>query len=166
MNREAEARELLEKYSPDVLRLALEIAEAGEQERVFCNIYVDGGCLGSGSSAAEAYYSVKVIHGEYVRWWRKQLPPSLSQTNNVAEYYAVREALQWVKDHCYFGDVVTIHTDSQLVVGQITSGWKVRAQHLVELWQQCTELLNEVQQTKDISIVKEPRSVIVAQLGH
>jgi ribonuclease HI len=56
-------------------------------------------------------------------------------TSNEAEYEAIIVALQEAVD----GD--TIYTDSQLVVGQVTMGWKVRAGNLRALNERAKSLL-------------------------
>lgn len=49
-------------------------------------------------------------------------------TNNVAEYEAVMQALNWAKDNGKKGFIVK--TDSKLVVRQSSGKWKVSAEHL------------------------------------
>lgn len=62
-------------------------------------------------------------------------------TNNEAEYRAVIEALKRLivlniaKNDCI------IYTDSKLVYGQLTEGWRVNFPHLNKLKQQINELL-------------------------
>jgi ribonuclease HI len=60
-----------------------------------------------------------------------------SSTVNEAEYLALIEAL----NSCKQGDV--INTDSQLLVGQLTMGWKVRAENLKEIHRQAKALLEK-----------------------
>jgi ribonuclease HI len=59
-----------------------------------------------------------------------------AMTNNQAEYAALIEALNH-KD-C---ENKTIFTDSQLLVGHLTQGWKVNAEHLKPLRREAGELL-------------------------
>lgn len=60
-------------------------------------------------------------------------------TNNVSEYEAVLQALEW----CFSQGVIapTICTDSQLLVHQVTGRWRCRAAHLVPLRDGVRELL-------------------------
>jgi ribonuclease HI len=58
-------------------------------------------------------------------------------TSNEAEYLALIEALK----SCNNGDI--INTDSQLLVGQLTKGWKVKAENLKEYYKQAKELLEQ-----------------------
>lgn len=73
-------------------------------------------------------------------------------TNNSAEYIAMLNALQ----SCDDGDV--IHTDSQLVVGQLTKNWSVNASHLQVLHDMCVEILK----VKKVQILWIPRSESLA----
>lgn len=56
-------------------------------------------------------------------------------TNNVMEYKAMKYALKLASD----GDV--IHSDSALVVNQLTKDWKVKKAHLLELCLQCKQIM-------------------------
>ena len=60
-----------------------------------------------------------------------------SGTNNEAEYRALIEALKT----CNENDI--INTDSQLLVGHLTKGWKVNAENLKEHYKQAKELLDK-----------------------
>ncbi|HZD13145.1 MAG TPA: RNase H family protein [Candidatus Binatus sp.] len=57
-------------------------------------------------------------------------------TNNEMEYFALLQALndQRSKD-------ASILTDSQLLVGQLQNGWKVKAENLKEIHEECRNLL-------------------------
>jgi ribonuclease HI len=58
-------------------------------------------------------------------------------TVNEAEYMAVIEALR----SCNEGDM--INSDSELVVGQMTMDWKVKAENLKELHEKAKTLLDQ-----------------------
>jgi ribonuclease HI/probable phosphoglycerate mutase len=60
-----------------------------------------------------------------------------SCTNNEAEYLALIEALR----SCNEGDV--INTDSELLVGQLTKGWKVNAENLREYYKRAKALIEQ-----------------------
>lgn len=62
-------------------------------------------------------------HGLAVR------PFSEHATNNVAEYVAAIQALEWLAKQGYPGDVVLLG-DSQLVIRQMQGEYEVRAEHL------------------------------------
>ncbi len=63
--------------------------------------------------------------------------PGERVTNNEAEYKGLIEALTIAEA----GDKII--TDSQLLVGHITQGWKVKAPNLRELYQQAKALFNQ-----------------------
>lgn len=60
------------------------------------------------------------------------------KTNNEAEYMALIEALK-DKDckNC------TIYSDSQLVVGHLTKGWKRRSKNLYDLYSEASTLMHK-----------------------
>ena len=72
------------------------------------------------------------------------------RTNNEMEYTALIHALSDPRS-----DRATVSTDSQLLVGQLTKGWKVRAANLVPLNQRARALLAERRAT----LVWVPREV-------
>jgi ribonuclease HI len=56
-----------------------------------------------------------------------------------------------------------VHTDSQLIVGQLTQGWRVKAANLRPLVDEATSL---IQAFGRCDLVKVPRDEIVRVLGH
>lgn len=70
-----------------------------------------------------------------------------ARTNNEMEYEAVIDALI----HAKTGDLIL--SDSQLVVNQLTNGWRVKEQRLLNLWMRCREMMRD----KDIQIKWIPR---------
>ena len=64
-------------------------------------------------------------------------------TNNVGEYKAVLLALQWVL-RALPGLPATIHTDSLLVVNQVSGVWACRKPHLLPFKQEVNELMRKV----------------------
>lgn len=62
-------------------------------------------------------------------------------TNNIAEYMAVMTALLYIKN-TKMEDEVTIYSDSQLVIYQITGKYKCKKKHL-------QEILSTIHQIKD-----------------
>jgi ribonuclease HI len=61
------------------------------------------------------------------------------QTNNVAEYTALIRALERTRD--LDADSVTVHSDSELLVRQITGEYRVKNPRLAELYGQVQRLL-------------------------
>jgi ribonuclease HI len=60
-------------------------------------------------------------------------------TNNVAEYTALIEALDYVHEHAPTAQV-TVHGDSQLVIRQLTGEYRVKSERLQPLWREATQL--------------------------
>ena len=90
-------------------------------------------------------------------------------TNNEAEYQTLIAALKDLggriqrADRAPSGYSLLIYTDSQLVVGQLTQGWKVKAANLRPLVDEAAAL---VQAFGRCVLVKVPRDEIVRVLGH
>lgn len=66
------------------------------------------------------------------------------QTNNCAEYHGVLNALQ----HIQPDDKVTLYTDSQLVLNQISGAWQCNIIHLRTLRDRCRLLLQNLPNVK------------------
>ena len=81
--------------------------------------YTDGACSGNPGPGG---VGVVLLCGEH----RKEISRPLEQTtNNRAEIQAVIDALSCL--HRPEKTEVTLHTDSQLVYGLLTRGWKAKA---------------------------------------
>jgi ribonuclease HI len=63
-------------------------------------------------------------------------------TNNQAEYYALIEGLQAVRD--WNPDRLEIYLDSQLVVEQVNGRYRVKNQDLKPLYQRARELIDSL----------------------
>lgn len=126
-------------------------------------IFVDGGAKGNGTAEVTAYGSFQVHYkGEVKRTERLTFPQA--STNNEAEYLALIEALVYLKDLQGKAKLpqVEILTDSQLMIGQLTSGWKVKALNLRPLVDRALELLKAT----GADLKKADRTIIVSHLGH
>ena len=127
---------------------------------------VDGGSRGNGA-ANEGY-------GSYVlstRDGRKEIMrlDLGTATNNEAEYQTLIAALKDLSGRIQragkapSGYSLLLHTDSQLMVGQLTQGWKVKAANLRPLVDEATSMM---QAFGRCDLVKVPRDEIVRVLGH
>ena len=93
-------------------------------------IWVDGG--GANLEGQRAKIAVVFEDG-------KKIVRKLGKlTNNSAEYTALLEALYHPES-----SKSKIFTDSQLLVGQLTKGWKVNKKHLMPLHEEAKRLLKE-----------------------
>ena len=90
-------------------------------------------------------------------------------TNNEAEYRTLIAGLKDLVDRIQRAGKapadysLLVHTDSQLMVGQLTQGWQVKAANLRPL---VDEARNLVQAFGRCDLVKVPRDEIVRVLGH
>ena len=148
-------------------------------------VYCDGGCLQNGAQEAQGYASFSLES----RTGQKQVVrlndlPGVT-TNNQAEYVALISALVDLRGrieragkspHSYS---VVVHTDSQLLVGQLTQGWQVKAANpstslrtgLRSLVDEAAMLIQtfgrcDPSPALGAGLVKVPREEIVRVLGH
>jgi probable phosphoglycerate mutase len=90
-------------------------------------------------------------------------------TNNEAEYRTLIAAMKDLVGRirragkCPSDYSLLIHTDSQLVVGQLTQGWQIKATNLRPLADEAKGLM---QAFGHCDLVKVPRDEIVRILGH
>ena len=114
---------------------------------LFC--YIDGSCQGN---PGDAGYGV-IVKGE-----NKDTLEILGNyigkaTNNIAEYQALIACLQLTKK--YNMDTLIIHSDSQLVVNQIKGFYKVKQEHIKELFDTVQNLITSA--SYKVTIVHIPR---------
>ena len=127
---------------------------------------LDGGSRGNGA-ANEGY-------GSYVLSTRDGRKETMrldlgTATNNEAEYQTLIAALRDLSGRIQragkapSGYSLLLHTDSQLMVGQLTQGWQVKAANLRPLVDEAKSLM---QAFGRCDLVKVPREEIVRVLGH
>lgn len=80
--------------------------------------------------------------------------PGEASTNNIAEYRAVRAALNWLIAKGEQGEV-ELRTDSQLVVRQISGAYACNKDHLRVLRDECRALLQRLPHTRLIWVSRE-----------
>jgi len=148
---------LSKTIDPNVLRQALSIATALIEP---VDIWVDGWCKYNGTSKALAGWTIAVyIDGKVDHRVEGVVPYHEQQTNNVAEYHAFINGLHYGKQ---YRRPIIIHTDSQLVIGQVVDAWKVNSDHLRPLVEEARTLVMKA----GAEVVKEPRERIVEIVGH
>lgn len=105
-------------------------------------IFTDGGARGNPGPAAVGIV-IKSTRGNVIARFGKAIGVS---TNNVAEYRAVIEALDWVRRWEGRRNIkgITVCMDSQLAVSQLTGIFKVKNPALRELIVTIRELEQEV----------------------
>jgi ribonuclease HI len=132
-------------------------------------IWADGGCVHPGTQEAQGYasYSLECRTGKKQVVRLGDLPGVT--TNNEAEYVALISALVDLRGRIERAGKsprsysVVVHTDSQLLVGQLTQGWQVKAANLRSLVDEAATL---IQTFGRCDLVKVPRDEIVRVLGH
>jgi ribonuclease HI len=102
-------------------------------------VHIDG--LAEPTNPGTGTYGYTIYEGE-----RKMVDgqglAGYNVTNNFAEYTALVEALNKVKELRIEGDVV-IRSDSQLLVGQMSKGWEAKGGGYLEKLKEAKELIKE-----------------------
>ena len=84
---------------------------------------IDGLCRPNPGGVCACAFIIKDDKGRVICQFSKIVGAGIGYTNNVAEYYAVIEALEWFS---YREDKeLTIVSDSKLVINQMNGVWKV-----------------------------------------
>jgi ribonuclease HI len=78
-------------------------------------------------------------------------------TNNVAEYKGLILGLKEVCMNYKHFKNLTIKGDSMLVINHMTGKYKVKAPHLIPLYNQAKELTKELSQTMNLEFLYVPR---------
>ena len=90
-------------------------------------------------------------------------------TNNEAEYMIVIEALRLIKSvleasgEIVKSNSILIKSDSALVIGQCSNGWKVKAATIMPLF---TELMNLINEFGNVEFEKISGDKMKSILGH
>jgi ribonuclease HI len=136
-------------------------------EYCYC-LVIDGGALLQGTADSAGYGSFRLE----ARTGQKQtirLDFGRGVTNNEAEYRTLIAALKDLVGRIQRAGKspsdysLLVHTDSQLMVGQLTQGWQVKAANLRPLVDEAAGLLRAFGHTQ---LEKVPRAEIVRVLGH
>jgi len=131
-------------------------------------ITCDGGSLGNGSKDSIGYGSFMIAAEDKVNTIH-QLHFGSGVTNNEAEYLALIGALDHlaVAFTAVAADLktikITIKTDSQLVIGQLSMGWKVKAPNLRPL---AIKAAAKCQQFNEVKFTRISGDTMKKILGH
>ena len=102
-------------------------------------IYCDGGSRGNRGPAASAY--VVTEKEKVIDKGSKFLG---RETNNVAEYSAVKLAIEWISqnlDKLVFHDLIIVNLDSQLVERQLNNVYKIKNEKLKIIYNEIKSLI-------------------------
>lgn len=92
------------------------------------DIWTDGSCSGNPGPGGWGAILKATVHGK--PYERELSGGKLESTNNEMEMLAVDEALKAITQR---GCSITIHTDSQLVIGYMAWGWNCKVSHLRQI---------------------------------
>jgi ribonuclease HI len=111
-------------------------------------VYTDGAARGNPGPAACAFIVVqssKILFSdvEYIN----------RATNNVAEYNAIINALNYVKE-AYSGEI-EINSDSNLAIQQINGKWKINYPHLAKLQKEVLEISRKFKHIRFTHVPRE-----------
>ncbi len=111
-------------------------------------LFCDGASRGNPGPAS---YGFVLLDGDKVVWEEGGVLGI--QTNNVAEYTGLIRGLE--KCLLLGGTQLTVKTDSQLMVRQISGQYKMKSPHLQPLLKRVKELLRELEQVEVLHIPRE-----------
>lgn len=115
-------------------------------------IYFDGLCQPVNPGGVATYGYVVYQDNEVIKKGYGVVGEGKEMTNNVAEYTALKKAMEWVTSQG-IRDKITIKGDSQLVINQLKGKWKVKSQTSKNFVPQIRELLKD----KEVELVWIPR---------
>ena len=121
-------------------------------------INIDGSCepnpsghAGYGAYITQANTCVKEITGS--------LDKSPSNSNNVAEYRALIEALNWLIDNGFNDVNIEIRSDSKLLVNQMNGKWGINSGLYFDLAIRSKLIVNEFPKLKFTWIPREQNNI-------
>ena len=117
-----------------------------ENPELFC--YTDGASRGNPGASAYAY--IVCSHGRELDETGKFLGKA---TNNEAEYHGVIAALESCRKFSH--GPVSVYSDSELVIRQLSGRYRVRATHLMPLFQKVKSLEKSFEKVTYRSIPRE-----------
>lgn len=133
------------------------------QEKKNLTITFDGGCYPNPGGDPTYGYIITADNGVLFSDSGKVENP-IAKTNNVAEYCAIINALQKLKDAGWHG---TLHVrgDSKLVVEQIKGTFACTKEHLKKLRSKASNLIEEVSSCFTIEWIKREENKICDYLA-
>lgn len=120
--------------------------------------WIDGGCLGNNDAHGKRNAYGSISDGKAIM--RRRF--AKARTNNEAEYMTLLASLKNILMYRTDPNGPMIYTDSQLIVGQLTQGSKVKAKNLLALHEEAALLLTKTK----AKLVWLTRLKIVEKLGH
>ena len=102
-------------------------------------VYCDGGARGNPGPSASAFVGFGA-KGRLVHEGSRTLGTA---TNNVAEYTAVLEAVEWLTKNHRGAECIDFYLDSLLVVNQLNGEFKIKNENLLKIANQINGLVSD-----------------------
>ncbi|MCX6726368.1 MAG: ribonuclease HI family protein [Candidatus Shapirobacteria bacterium] len=125
------------------------------------NVFTDGGSRGNPGISG---YGV-VIKADSKTIYRESKSLGI-KTNNEAEYYALISAIKWIVQEHPTAEKIVFHSDSELVIRQVTGIYKMKALNLKPLLQQVHSLLSQLSLPYDFKIIPRELNVDADKLAN
>jgi len=116
-------------------------------------IYFDGLCRPKNPGGVATYGYLIYQDGKKVKSGCGVVGSGAGMTNNVAEYSALKHAVEWVSQN-RFDDEIIIKGDSQLVIHQMNGTWQIKSETSKKFVAEIRRLL-EGRKTRFIWIPRE-----------
>lgn len=119
--------------------------ESCTEEQKTLRVFLDGGSRGNPGEAAIGFVVYEGDRREILRFGK-----SIGiATNNYAEYMALVEALRWLSEYLdnhrhETNQPVEIYSDSELVVHQMNSRYRVRDPHIAPLFKEARGMIEKL----------------------
>lgn len=122
-------------------------------------VYCDGGARGNPGIAASAFV---VLDGSKVIHYSSRFLGV--ETNNVAEYSAVNDALEWLLEKHSGKKEIKFYLDSELIVNQLSGKYKIKSPKLIPLAAKAKRLEKELQSDVSYNHVSRNKNKIADEL--
>jgi ribonuclease HI len=133
------------------------------------SVYTDGGSRGNpGPSGFGVVIMEAGLDGKPSRTIAKLSKYIGVGTNNEAEYYALIEAIYWLRDNREIHQITNVifYADSQLMVRQLQGKYKVKAENIRPLFTTATAILQDLKVEYKFSDIPREQNSIADQLAN
>lgn len=100
-------------------------------------VYTDGASRNNPGESASGFI-IQDKNGEYIECFYNGI-----KTNNEAEYLAVIAAMKKLKERKNIYDIITIFSDSELMIKQLQGNYKVKTPSIMVLYEEALSLFKE-----------------------
>jgi ribonuclease HI len=118
-------------------------------------IYTDGASRGNPGKSASSFI---VVNDKKIVYFASEMIGEA--TNNIAEYKAVINALEYAYSHGI--KEVVVHSDSKVIISQINGNYKVKADHLKKLLEKVQLLKSKFKAVYFVHLNRENEFIQVA----